>query len=620
MIKTITKNSLVLVAICMFGLCVVLFSCNKKQEASTEPEKDEKVIIYQIMTRLFGNTNPSNVYYGSIEENGSGKFNDIDDIALKSIRDMGFNHIWYTGVIEHATMTDYSADGIKPDDPDVVKGRAGSPYAIKDYYDVNPDLAVDVNNRMSEFEQLVARTHNNGMKVLIDFVPNHVARSYKSDAKPEGVEDLGESDDTSKSFDPNNNFYYIPNKSFVVPAGYNAGGDKLKSPLKDGKFYEIPAKATGNDVFSEVPSINDWFETVKLNYGVDYQDGRKTYFDSIPNTWLKMTDILLYWADKGVDGFRCDMCEMVPVEFWDYAITKVKEQYPEMIFMGEAYNQDDYHKYVDSAKFDILYDKVGLYDSLKVVIRDEGNVDLLSKALNNPNTQGIQKNMLHFLENHDEQRIASPDFAGDANKGIPMMVLSATLTNGPVMVYFGQEVGVSGAGNEGFGGEDGRTSIFDYWAVPEFQAWVNNKKYDGGKLTSEQKQLREFYASLLNAVKSEETILSVNIYELQDAYQTIDGYEANRIYSYARYIDNEMILCINSFSSENAKVILYLTDDLFALAKMDENGRYQVSDLLQPAYNLSVEGSNLLQNGTGLDVEIPAYTSLVLKITPISNK
>lgn len=617
MMRIISKNKLMAGVICLLGLCTALYNCTgSKQPALTEVQDNEKVIIYQIMTRLFGNTNTTNKHYGSIEENGVGKFNDIDNNALKAIRDMGFNHVWYTGVIEHATMTDYSGHGISLDDPDVVKGRAGSPYAIKDYYDVNPDLAVDVNKRMEEFQQLVARTHDNGMKVLIDFVPNHVARSYKSDAKPGTISDLGETDDVTKAFDPNNNFYYIPGKSFVAPKGYNPGGNNLKNSLKDGKFSENPAKATGNDVFSEAPSIDDWFETVKLNYGVDYLDGRKTYFDSIPNTWLKMTDILLYWAGKGVDGFRCDMCEMVPVEFWDYAIGKVKEQYPDIVFMGEAYNQNDYHKYIEDAKFDILYDKVGLYDSLKVVIRDEGNVGLISKALNNPNTQGIQQNMLHFLENHDEQRIASPDFAGNASKGIPMMVVSATLTDGPVMVYFGQEVGTSGSGNEGFGGEDGRTTIFDYWGVPEFQAWVNDKKYDGGKLNKEQKQLREFYATLLNAIKNEPAIQSHNIYELQEAYGTLDGYNADRLYSYARYVDNDLILCINSFTNDNSKAGFYITDDLFGLAKMNKDAEYQVTDLLNPAYTLSVKGSDLLQSGTGLAIDIPAYTSSLLKIIP----
>ncbi|MDQ3291368.1 MAG: alpha-amylase family glycosyl hydrolase, partial [Bacteroidota bacterium] len=282
------------------------------QKTTEEPVIDNKFIIYQLMVRLFGNQNTTNKHYGSRDENGVGKFNDITDKALGEIQSLSVSHIWYTGVIEHATMTDYSAYGIKPDDPDVVKGIAGSPYAIKDYYDVNPDLAVEVPNRMAEFDALVRRTHQHKLKVIIDFVPNHVARTYNSDAKPAGIVDFGTTDDKTKAFSPKNDFYYIPGKPFIAPAGINAGGDFFKSPLKDGKFDENPAKATGNDVFSASPSLNDWFETIKLNYGVDYLDHRRTYFDPVPPVWEKMRDILVFWAKKEVDGFRCDMAEMVP--------------------------------------------------------------------------------------------------------------------------------------------------------------------------------------------------------------------------------------------------------------------------------------------------------------------
>ena len=265
---------------------------------------DNKLIIYQLLPRLFGNTNTTNKYYGSITENGCGKFNDINEKALTAIKSLGITHIFYTGIIEHATMTDHSQFGIKTDDPDVVKGRAGSPYAVKDYYDVDPDLAVDVANRMAEFEAMVKRTHDAGLKVIIDFIPNHVSRTYASDSKPTGVKDIGEDDDTTKSFDPKNDFYYISGQAFNVPQGYNPGGNEFQSPLKDGKFDENPAKATGNDVFNASPSINDWFETVKLNYGIDYLNNQKTYFDPVPPLWNKLFDILTYWSNKGVDGFR----------------------------------------------------------------------------------------------------------------------------------------------------------------------------------------------------------------------------------------------------------------------------------------------------------------------------
>ena len=328
-----------------------------------------KMVVYQLMTRLFGNKTSTNKTFGTIEENGVGKLNDISEAALKSIKDMGATHVWYTGVLEHAVLTDYTRFGIPLDDADVVKGRAGSPYAIKDYYDVNPDLAVDVKNRMQEFESLIGRTHSQSLKVIVDFVPNHVARSYKSDAKPEGVKDLGESDDKTVLFSAKNNFYYLPGQSFKVPsrATTSSGG----TTSMDGKFEETPAKVTGNDQFTASPGVNEWFETVKLNYGVDIQQNRKTYFDPVPDTWVKMKDILVFWANKKVDGFRCDMSEMVPVEFWQWAIPQVKEVNADIIFIAEIYNPAEYKNYLQKGKFDFLYDKVQLYDTLRFLLKGE---------------------------------------------------------------------------------------------------------------------------------------------------------------------------------------------------------------------------------------------------------
>jgi len=361
---------------------------------------DHKLIIYQLLPRLFGNTNTTNKYYGSIEENGCGKFNNINEKGLAEIKGLGTTHVFYTGIIEHATMTDHSQFGIKTDDPDVVKGRAGSPYAIKDYYDVDPDLAVDVANRMAEFEAMMKRTHDADLKVIIDFIPNHVSRMYASDNKPAAVKDIGEDDDTSKSFDPKNDFYYVSGQAFNVPQGYNPGGDEFKSPLKDGHFDENPAKATGNDTFSASPSISDWFETVKLNYGIDYLDNHKTYFDPIPPLWNKLFDILDYWAKKGVDGFRCDMIDMVPVEFWAWLIPKLKATYPDLIFIGETYQVEQYSRHIFDGKFDYLYDKVGLYDSLKRLIRNEDNATTWDiNSVWNHQCVNMDANMLRFLEN-----------------------------------------------------------------------------------------------------------------------------------------------------------------------------------------------------------------------------
>ncbi|GGB06815.1 alpha-amylase family glycosyl hydrolase [Mucilaginibacter rubeus] len=570
-----------------------------------EQTTNHKLIIYQLLPRLFGNTNTINKTNGSIEENGVGKLNDINDKALQEIKKMGFTYVWYTGVIEHATMTDYSQYGIKADDPDIVKGRGGSPYAIKDYYDIDPDLAVDVHNRIGEYEALIKRTHNNGLKVLMDLVPNHVARTYASDVKPAGVRDFGEDDDKSKGFSPKNDFYYIPGQAFVVPSGYNPGGDEFNSPLKDGKFDENPAKATGNDVFSAAPSINDWFETMKLNYGVDYMDHRRGYFDPIPPLWNKVYDILHYWSEKGVDGFRCDMVEMVPIEFWGWVIPKLKAEYPGLVFIGEAYDKGKYNDYIYKGKFDYLYDKVGLYDAIKRLTRDEHNSSTWEiNAVWNHDSKGIDEHMLRFMENHDEQRIASNDFAGNPWLAVPGMIVTATLNTGPVMVYFGQEVGEPAIGTEGFSGNDGRTSIFDYWGVPEHQKWVNNHEYDGAQLSADQQKLRGFYHSLLTAVHNSEALKSGAFYELMIANEHQPGFDT-RLYIYARYTNNQRILVITNFNRSERKLTVKLPEDL--LTKLNQSGHKQFTDLLSGAKFNTDDIRN------GVEVSLPAMGGLLLE-------
>ncbi|MFA6084539.1 alpha-amylase family protein [Mucilaginibacter sp.] len=567
---------------------------------------DHKLIIYQLLPRLFGNTNTTNKIYGSVEENGVGKLNDITDKALTEIQTMGFSHVWYTGVIEHATMTDHSAFGIKTDDPDVVKGRAGSPYAIKDYYDIAPDLAVDVDNRISEFKELIDRTHKSGMKVIIDFVPNHVARTYASDAKPAGVRDFGEDDDNTMHFAPCNDFYYMPCYPFVVPGGYNPGGDEFKSPLKDGKFDEFPAKATGNDVFNPAPGINDWFETIKLNYGVYYLDGKRSYFDQIPPLWNKMHHILSYWADMGVDGFRCDMIEMVPVEFWAWLIPRLKEVYPGLIFIGEAYDKNQYCNYIQNGRFDYLYDKVGLYDAIRRLTCNEpgANTWQINDVWNN-HTRDIDQHMLRFMENHDEQRIASNNFAGDAFLAVPGMIVSATLATGPVMIYSGQEVGEPAAGASGFSGDDGRTTIFDYWGVPGHQKWLNNGKFDGGQLSAQQKELRGFYSKLLNTVKGNEALRNGSFYELMIANEQQPGFDT-MLYTYLRYTSHQRVLVIVNFSRQDKSIKLKLPDDL--LSKWNLQGEVIFTDLLSN----KVFKTNNMQ--AGVDITVHAASGLLLNL------
>ncbi len=592
----------------LFIICLGLWQCSSPKEkippVPTMKPSGNKIVIYQMMTRLFGNIKSLNKPYGTLEENGVGKFEDIDNKALIGLKELGITHVWYTGIIEHALLTDYSAFGIPPDDADVVKGRAGSPYAIKDYYDVNPDLAIDVKNRMMEFERLVERTHQQGLKVIIDFVPNHVARSYHSDTRPEGTMDLGEADDKSKAFDPGNNFYYLPGQVFQAPKGYTSLGT-IPLPSKDGKFGENPAKATGNDQFTATPSVNDWFETIKLNYGVDYLHGKKTHFDSIPDTWNKMRDILLYWAGKRVDGFRCDMAEMVHAAFWHWVIPQVKAFNSEIIFIAEIYNPQQYRHYIEHGNFDFLYDKVQLYDTLRLLINDQASTSWIPGI--QKSMAGINHNMVHFLENHDEQRIASPFFNGDPWKALPAMVVSATIDKGPIMIYFGQEVGEPGAGAEGFGGEDGRTTMFDYWGVPEFQKWVNGGKYDGGLLSKEQKALRQFYGDILNLSRSNVAISQGDYFDLTESNVGSKNF-SERIVAYARVSGDERLVIVSSFNTKPEHVRIKLTPAAVAAFGIQSPGQYVGRDLLRSGADIG------LSSDGSFELDLPPFNSFIIKI------
>jgi glycosidase len=595
-------------SILLFFSMAILLSCSSPKEKIPDtpamPGKSQKMVIYQLMTRLFGNANTTNKPYGTMEENGVGKMNDINEAALKGIKELGVTHVWYTGIIEHALLTDYTQFGISLDDADVVKGRAGSPYAIKDYYDVNPDLAVSVKDRMKEFEQLIARTHAQDLKLIIDFVPNHVARAYKSDAKPAGVKDLGEEDDKTVSFKASNNFYYLPGQSFQPPKEYNSLGNNL-FPTKDKKYEETPAKVTGNDQFTATPGINEWFETVKLNYGVNIQGGRTNHFEPIPSTWIKMKDILLYWAEKKVDGFRCDMSEMVPVEFWQWAIPQVKAVNPEIIFIAEIYNPSQYRNYIENGKFDFLYDKVQLYDTLRLLVNQKTESVGIPKI--QENLKGINHQMLHFLENHDEQRIASPFFAGDAWKAVPAMVVSATIDKGPIMIYFGQEVGEPGAGAEGFAGEDGRTTIFDYWGVPHHQKWMNGGKFDGGQLSDEQKQLRQFYGDILKFASTNQAITRGGYADLTQLNKQ-NGNISSLINIFARFFGDDNLVIVSNFNSKTEKVKLIIPEEVAASLKMEKGKAYVGRDLLRSGAEIGFNES------LTAEMELPAYSSYILKV------
>ncbi len=621
------KNSLILLLFAIFGL---FFGCEHQGQPklSEMKQKEHKKVIYQVFTRLFGNDNTTNKPWGTLEENGVGKFNDFTDKALSEIRELGVTHIWYTGVLHHAMVSDYSKYGISNDDPDVVKGRAGSPYAVKDYYSVDPDLAVDPVKRMEEFEALINRTHQNDMKVIIDIVPNHVARKYEGLNNPEGISNFGANDDTSYEYKRDNNFYYITGESFKVPNWQNnykpLGGEA--HPLANGEFVEVPAKWTGNGSRLSQPHENDWYETVKINYGLrpdgtkDFEElpegfankDHKAHFEfwkakTVPDSWIKFRDIAFFWLEKGVDGLRYDMAEMVPVEFWSYMNSSIKIKFPKALLLAEVYNPGLYRDYIHLGKMDYLYDKVGFYDSIKHMVQGHGWTDHIPKV--QEDISDIEHHMLHFLENHDEQRIASPDFAGSAEKGKPAMVVSTTISTSPTLLYFGQEVGEPGAEAAGFGSPT-RTSIFDYIGVPHFQRWTNHKKFDGGGLSSEEKELRSFYKKLL--------AFSIESDALMGAYRDIHYFNKDqnpaydhRIYSFVRWTDKEQLIIVSNFDTvKNYDLELIIPEDIIKIWQL-EQGEYEVVDQLHE----SMQNQLRVTDGIGkLKISLDPLDSNIFKL------
>ncbi|MGF1559727.1 MAG: alpha-amylase family glycosyl hydrolase [Flavobacteriaceae bacterium] len=619
-----------LVLIC---IATALFGCKSEQKEQSRIMKSDtqiapgKKVVYQVFTRLFGNTDTTNKPWGTLEENGVGKFADFTETALREIKDLGVTHIWYTGVPHHDIISDYTAFGISNDDPDIVKGRAGSPYAVKDYYNVNPDLAENPEKRLEEFQQLIERTKKVGLKLIIDIVPNHVARNYEGKSTPEGLEPFGATDDTSVEYARDNNFYYIPDQAFKVPDwrdGYRPlGGERHQ--MTDGKFTEVPAKWTGNGSRLSQPDMNDWYETVKINYGIrpdgsydfdllpenfqhkDFKEHVAFWADKeVPGSWKKFKDIALFWTEMGVDGFRYDMAEIVPVEFWSYLNSHIKMKNPDAFLLAEVYNPTLYRDYIRKGKMDYLYDKVELYDSLKHIMKGYGWTDHIVKV--QEDLQDIEHSMLHFLENHDEHRIASAEFVGNAEMAKPAMVISATISTSPTMIYFGQEVGEPGAEDAGFG-KPGRTSIFDYIGVPNFQRWVNNKQFDGGQLSEQEAALRDFYKRLLTFTISSEALMG----EYRDIHfynkEHTEGYD-HRVLSYLRWSDSEKLIVVSNFEANDSRVFrLRIPEDMVGKWSLGE-GKYPLKDMLY--------GKNaqlIVTDGIGtIEISLNSLESFIFKV------
>ena len=488
--------------------------------------------IYQLFVRLFGNKQTEFHINGSKTENGCGTFNDIDDRALEAIKDLGFTHIWLTGILEHASETTGTH-------PDITKGRAGSPYAVTDYRSVDPDLGT-----MADFEQLVGRIHEKGMKVIIDFIPNHLARQYKG-------------------FDPCN-FYYCEGQAFVSPRR-----------MAEQSYEELPAKATGNNVFAPNPSINDWYDTVKLNY--DCRD-----------TWEKMLSILKFWCAKQVDGFRVDMAEMVPVAFWQWLLENLRKDY-QPLMIAEIYQPNLYKPFLD-AGFDYLYDKVGLYNTLERVLCQGQEAKEISQVWKD--LDEMDAHMLRFMENHDEKRLASPQFIGDAFAALPAVSLSALMNTGPFMVYNGQESGEDAIGEMGYSGDDGRTSIFDYCHMPKHQKWMNDGKFDGGQFDEKQRQLFDYYRNLLHFRNEHSAISEGKFYDLMWCNPWYMNFDPQFVYAFLRYSDSERLLIVVNFNRSEARdVEVKIPHDALALMGQSKANEFDMNDFASEVHPVHLEPS-----------------------------
>lgn len=565
-----------------------------------------KTIIYQLLPRLWGNRKEKLTFNGYYKDNGSGKFSDIDSETLEYLKWAGVSHLWLTGVIRHSCSDSSAMGSLKEGDgghvssAQFVKGNAGSPYAIQDWYDVNPYLADKPAERMDEFEKTIERIHKAGLKVLIDFIPNHVARDYGAgvDLSIKGRAtdrmSLGAGDDVSQHWKAENDFFYYPGQRLQLPneSQWKADGKTL--------YEEYPAKASGN-AYTPNPGMNDWYETVKLNY-CDFHTA----------TWDKMLHVLKYWMGKGVDGFRCDMVELVPAAFMKWAIEEVRKDWPDAFFVAEVYQKSLYQKYIREIGFDLLYDKSGMYDALSDIVRNDDNDYLESWQCATRITSvwqdlgDLQMYMLNFLENHDEQRFASEFFGKKAEKCFPALAVSLLMNQAAFMNYFGEETGEPAAVSEGFSGRDGRTTIFDWWNPEKVRSlWkltrngnyakaaelfsLKNSDSRRGVLRTKVKnavqlkmimqetglneqELRFFvkYTSLLRFAACDNAISSGMMYDLCYCNYDSEGFDKNRHFVFLRDDHEDTFLIAANFSSAAARMKIHIPERAFEWLELEQ--------------------------------------------------
>jgi glycosidase len=594
-----------------------------------------KARIYQLTVRLFSNTNTTNQKNGDRTTNGVGKFEEIDDTALAELRSMGFSHIWLHGALQQATNTD-NGMGEPADDPDAVKGLAGNYYAIRDYYDVCPDYASSPDKRMAEFEALVDRIHANGMKVVLDFVPNHIARVYRTNVQ--GKTDFGLGEPKTAFFTPTTSLFYLveppdqvltlPTPDWWTPPG-TPDGTLDSENGDDSPVGDVP-RATGNNVNTPTPAITDWYDTLKLSYGYNFIDMTGEGSSDHP-TWKKMDDILKHWQQKGVDGFRVDSAHYIPMSYWTWQIEQARNRDPDALFIAEAIEGPEAVPGFSFAElltsgFDAVYDTKA-YDIVKRVLCCSGNANDLTTHLSN--TEAIRDQLVRYAEHHDERRIASPKVTGlnptasgfgSAVAGRPAATLLYLLTRGPVVVYNGQEVGEPGAGDEGYGRDDGRTTLFDYWSMPELRKWVNGNNYDGGDLSQNQTALRAYYRSLLE-IATLPAIAEGELLSLQEANKAGSTYCSlgRWCYTFLRYTEDgsHVLMVLANLNPENTyKAFVIVPQQALDTVGLDGATTITMRDRLDPDTIITADVAKLTSSGVQIELKPSQARVLELKAAP----
>ncbi len=389
----------------------------------------------------------------------------------------------------------------------------------------------------------------------------------------------------------------MPHQQFAPHIDLGSGSDA---------YVEFPAKATGNDCFTAFPGANDWYETVKLNYGVDYSNHTE-HFYPVPDTWFKMLHILRFWASKGVDGFRCDMAFMVPLQFWHWAVPQVKSHYPHVVFIAEIYDVNLYRPFIEYGGFDFLYDKVNLYDTLRAIETQNHSAAMLTNCWQT--VDGIQPQMLNFIENHDEQRFASTFYAGDPWRVVPSLVVSTMMSTGPMMIYFGQELGEPASDAEGFSGHDGRTTIFDYWSLSCIRRWLNLGKCHG-PLTDSELRLRSIYSRILNMANSEPAIAEGAFFDLMYVNYENPGFNPHRHYAFLRSCDDDLLLIAVNFSDSDADMSINIPQHAFDFLDIPEGIDQNARELLSGAFE-----AKQLSTTMPFVTRVPAHGAVIWKIS-----